>query len=125
MTQTLSAEQLRAAHPEPDPRWGLPLEQEVRRRIQISVAAYAYEIKDTPIMGDATFDRIAQTINPKMGTCHPLLDEFFVTKFSPMTGMWIHEHPELGKIAKLYDRYYSGVIKEMFENARRMGKAIP
>lgn len=108
-------------------RWGDPIEREVHRRISVAVAAYAYEIKDTPIMSDYVFDRLAQSINPRMGTCHPLLDEFFASKFSPMTGMWIHEHPELPKIAQLYRRYYTGVTKEWCERGvahdRRMAAA--
>ncbi len=87
--------------------WGSPVEHEVRRRIGVSVAAYAYEVANTPIMPDSFFDIAAARINPEQGTCHPLLDEFFRTKFSPMTGMWIHEHPELDGIARIYRRYYS------------------
>lgn len=125
MTQTLTAEALRAKHPQGESRWNLPIEVETRRRILISVASYAYEIKDTPIMGDRTWDMIAQSIQPRVGTCHPQLDEFFITKFSPMTGMWIHDHPELDKIARLYANYYSGVIKDHFEMMRRYGKKLP
>jgi len=106
--------------------WGnAPVEIEVRKRIRAAVAAYAYEIMDTPIMGDQSFDKLVQSINPKMGTCHPLLDEFFASKFSPMTGMWIHEHPQLERIKSIYHRYYSGAVKEMFEAGRRRGKALP
>jgi hypothetical protein len=105
--------------------WGAPIEQETRRRIQIAVAAYAYEIEDKPIMSDNTFDRIAQRINKHMGTCHPDIDEFFVVHFSPMTGMWIHQHPELAKIKALFHRYYSGITLEYYENIRRRGLELP
>jgi len=87
--------------------WGLPIEVETRRRIRIAIAAYAYEVLDRAIMSDAEFDKLAQSIKPKTGTCHPLVDEFFVTQFSPMTGMWIHNHPELSKIAVLYSTHYA------------------
>lgn len=90
--------------------WGSPLEREVRRRIQISVAAYAYEILDAPVISDWMFDKIAQAVNPQMGTCHPLLDEFFAAHFSPMTGMWIHRHPELDGIRQVYERYNTRVL---------------
>ncbi len=83
-----------------------PVEREVRRRIGISVAAYAYEIANKPIMADCTFDWLAAQIDRKMGTCHPELDEFFASRFSPMTGMWIHEHPELDKVKRTFERYY-------------------
>lgn len=96
-------------------RWGSPIEKEVRRRIGLSVAAYAYEIADTPIMTDATFDWLAEQIDPKQGTCHPILDEFFVHKFSPMTGMWIHEHPELDQVKRTYTRYYAA-LRDHFEH---------
>lgn len=89
--------------------WGSPIELEVKRRIGISVAAYAYEIADTPIMTDNDFDRCASQINRGMGTCHPILDEFFAYHFSPMTGMWIHEHPELEGIKRTYTRYYTAL----------------
>lgn len=82
--------------------WGLAIEQEVKRRIDLAVATYAYEIADNPIMSDDDWDKMAQFINPRLGTCHPILDEFFAAEFSPMTGMWIHTHPELDKIEKIY-----------------------
>ena len=85
-------------------KWGSPIELEVRRRIQISVAAYAYEFENRPIMSDRLFDRFASLICRHMGTCHPVLDEFFIVHFSPMTGMWIHQHPELNGIRRIYER---------------------
>lgn len=91
-------------------RWGSPIEQEVRRRISVSVAAYAYEVKDNPFMTDRQYDHLAELVNPRRGTCHPLLDEFFATKFSPMTGMWIHEHPEIAGIERIYARYHRKVL---------------
>lgn len=90
-----------------DRPWGSAIEREVKRRIDCAVAAYAYEIRATTIMPDSTWDYLAQTINPKLGTCHPLIDEFFLVHFSPMTGMWIHKHPELEGIERIYNRHYS------------------
>lgn len=90
--------------PHPLGTWGTPRELEIRRRIQISVAAYAYEIADDPVMGDDVFDWFAQRVCPRMGTCHMLLDEFFVAHFSPMTGMWIHHHPDLVGIERVFNR---------------------
>lgn len=95
--------------------WGTPLEMEVRRRITVSVAAYAYEIANKPIMSDLTFDWLAQQISPEIGTCHPLIDEFFIDRFSPMTGMWIHDHPELGSIERTFERYYA-VTRDHFDD---------
>lgn len=83
-----------------------PADIEQRRRIQIAVATYAYEIADRPIMGDAQWDILAARINRRQGTCSPELDHFFVAEFSPMTGMWIHNHPELAGIKRIYDRVF-------------------
>jgi hypothetical protein len=85
--------------------WGSPTEIEVRRRIQVAVGAYAYEVVNRPIISDHEWDRMAQSINTRMGTNHPIIDEFFATQFSPMTGMWIHDHPELEGISRIYHRY--------------------
>lgn len=93
-----------APAPHPLGAWGSPVELEVRRRIQLSVAAYAYEFANNPVMGDDLFDWFAVRICKRMGTCHPLLDEFFATHFSPMTGMWIHHHPDLSGIRRVYER---------------------
>lgn len=87
-------------------RWGAAIEVETRRRIVLSVATYAYEVMDDQIMTDARWDMIAQQINPKLGTCHPIVDEFFASQFSPMTGMWIHNHPDLAGIKRLYERHH-------------------
>ena len=88
--------------------WGSSVEREIRRRIGIAVTAYAYEIADKPICSDAIFDWLCGQIDRKMTTGHPLLDEFFLVEFSPMTGMWIHQHPELDKIRKIFEVYYDG-----------------
>ncbi len=86
-------------------KWGTILELVVRARIQISVAAYAYELRNDPIMSDQIFDWLAVRVSRRLGTCHPIMDEFFATQFSPMTGMWIHNHPELDGIERIYDNH--------------------
>lgn len=86
-----------------------PRELEVRLRIRVSVGAYAYEIANRPIVSDAEWDWQAAQIERFMGTGHPLLDEFFVTQFSPMTAMWIHNHPELSGIKRIFERYYAAI----------------
>lgn len=102
--------------------WGTSIEQEIRRRIQVSVAAYAYEFENLSIMPDGVWDMLAQRIDPTQGTCHPELDEFFASKFSPMTGMWIHDHPDLPGIKRTFDRYYAAtrdVFDQLGKKARR------
>ncbi len=97
----------RAALDRSESRWGRAIELEVRRRITVSVAAYAYEIMNDSIISDFAFDTLAEQINPKLGTCHPDLDIFFLTQFSPMTGMWIRQHPELEGIERIYNRHHA------------------
>lgn len=79
--------------------WGTAVEQERRNRILLSIAAYAYEIENDPVMGDSDFDALAFEIKPEVLTGHPVLDEFFQTEFSPSTGMWIRKHPEIESVA--------------------------
>ena len=42
--------------------------KEIRNRIKLSVAAYAYEYHDDSIMSDAEFDKLALQINKKTKT---------------------------------------------------------
>lgn len=88
--------------------WGTTPEVERRNRIQVSVAAFAYEVMDESIMSDAAYDALAQSIRPSVATGKFNLDAFFLSKFSPHTGMWIHDHPELAKIERLYYKHYQG-----------------
>lgn len=93
-----------------EPAWGNREEQERRRRILVAVAAYAYECRDEPIMSDHEYDHWAELVDPSISTGHPVLDEFFRTEFSPMTGMWIRDHPEIDKIEQTWERYYKNVV---------------
>lgn len=79
---------------------------ETRNRIKLSVAAYAYEIKDNPIMSDFEFDELALKIDASFKTTNRKMNNFFKKHFQSDTGLWIHKHPELPKIEYLYERYY-------------------
>ena len=85
--------------------------QEIRNRIRLSVAAYAYEYKDDPIMSDDEFDSLAKSINPNEKTGKRKLDNFFKNQFATDTGMWIHKHPERNKLEHIYKTYYRGEKK--------------
>lgn len=87
--------------------YGTQIEVERRNRIRLSVAAFAYEIVGESIMTDAEFDRLALSIRPQIMTGRINLDAFFLGRFSPDTGMWIHQHPELSKVRDLYYRRYT------------------
>jgi hypothetical protein len=83
------------------------INQEIRNRIRLSIAAYAYEMEDNYIIDDFEFDELSRSINPKEKTGNRKLDNFFKKYFNPDTGMWIRQHPELDKIAYLYKTYYA------------------
>ena len=87
------------------------INQEIRNRILLSVAAWAYEFKDDPIMSDDQFDSLAKSINPNEKTGNRKLDNFFKKHFETDTGMWIHKHPERRKLAHIYETYYRGEKK--------------
>lgn len=72
----------------------------------LSLAAYAYEMRNDIIMSDPEFDKLCLEINPSIDTGHTILDKFFRDKFDPSTGMWIRDHPELNKVEELYERVY-------------------
>lgn len=82
--------------------WGTPVEVERRRRIRLCLWAYAYEIADNMLVSDTQFDAEARQSDTSIDTGH--LDDWWRACFNPSTGMWIHMHPELDKVRKLYDR---------------------
>ncbi len=84
----------------------MEINQEIRNRIILAVAAYAYEYMDDPIMSDTEFDQLALKINPNEKTGNRKLDNFFKKHFMPDTGMWIHKHPEKEKLKFIYKEYY-------------------
>ncbi len=81
-------------------------EQEIHRRTNVALWAYAYEVHNHSVVSDARFDERAREIDPKVKTGNKILDEFFKTEFSPDTGLWVHKHPELDKLAALYNRFF-------------------
>ena len=81
--------------------------QETRNRILVSVAAYAYEYLDKPIMSDSEFDTLCKRIDTTVDTGNAKMDIFFRNCFSADTGLWIHSHPEKVKLKYLYEQHYS------------------
>jgi len=82
------------------------INQEIRNRIKLSVAAYAYEFLNDSIMSDHDFDQLSLQINPQQETGNKKMDDFFKKHFKPDTGMWIRAHPEIGKLNYLYKNFY-------------------
>ena len=83
-----------------------PINQEIKNRIRLSVAAYAYEMRNDEIMSDKEFDSLALKVNPQEKTGNRKLDNFFKKHFQPDTGMWIRKHPDINGIAHIYELYY-------------------
>ena len=80
--------------------------KEIRNRIKLSIAAYAYEFLGESIMTDHEYDQLSLKINPNEKTGNDMMDKFFKTHFQPDTGMWIRVHPEINKLDYLYKKYY-------------------
>ena len=97
--------------------WGSPVEIERRNRIRLAIAAYAYEFDSNSIMSDAEFDELCRKIDPEVSTIeqrnspeeirrYTKLDKFWRDEFSPITGQWIHKHPELKRVRQIYYHYH-------------------
>ena len=72
--------------------------KEIKNRIKLSVAAYAYEFLGDSIMTDHQYDELSLEINPNEKTGNEKMDNFFKTQFEPCTGMWIRKHPEIKRL---------------------------
>ena len=86
--------------------WGNPSEMQTKLRILLACAAYAYEFEPDkePLCSDGEFDEFSQMVDLSIATTRPDLDAFFKEHFDPSTGVWIHNHPELDKIAAIVCR---------------------
>ena len=78
--------------------------EETRKRVQVTLWAYAYEIQNNSLVSDEKFDETCRQIDLDAVTYRPDLDEWFKKNFVPDTGMWIYDHPELDKAKDLYTR---------------------
>ena len=79
---------------------------EIRNRVRLSVAAYAYEFENTSIMTDAEFDRLCQQIDVSVTTGNEVLDKFFKKHFDKSTGMWVRSHPDIVGLKRIYNDFY-------------------
>lgn len=84
--------------------WGSPVEIERRNRIRLCLYAYAYECTSHELVTDAEFDALAYSINPATST--GFMDEWWRTEFKPYTGAWIHNHPDLDGMKRLFQRVF-------------------
>lgn len=81
--------------------WGSVREKERKRRIMLSIAAYAYEFLDQSTMSDHKFDRMCLRVNLDQSTSNKEMDAWFKKHFQPHTGMWIRKHPYKERLKEL------------------------
>lgn len=81
------------------------VDEEKRRRIQVALWAYAYEIMADPIVSDDIFDAACYLINLDTLTNSPEMDVWFKENFEPFTGQWIHSYPNLARLHQMYCRH--------------------
>ena len=79
---------------------------EIKNRIRLSVAAYAYEFLSESIMSDHDYDQLSREIDVNKDTGNKKMDEWFKKFFVPDSGMWVRSHPEVAKLDYLYKKYY-------------------
>lgn len=76
--------------------------EEIKRRINVAVRAYAYEFKNTSLVSDADFDEECKKVDVSIRTGNPVLDEFFSTEFVDYSGVWVRRHPDLQGLERIY-----------------------
>ena len=83
------------------------VDKQIKVRIKLSVCAYAYEFHNDSIISDGEFDDLSKQVNLNIDTRLPHMDSWFRDNFEPDTGMWIHKHPELDRVKRLYVKYFA------------------
>lgn len=81
--------------------------EERRRRINVAVWAYAYEVMDDPLVSDEEFDSECALVDLKLSTSYKgkdnrAIDRWFRENFEPHTGMWVHNHPDKDGLHLIY-----------------------
>lgn len=83
--------------------WGTKEEKETKKRIQVALWAYAYEIESDPLVSDAEFDKMCESVDLKVDTGNKMMDDWFKENFEAHTGQWVHKHPQMGRLKDLYE----------------------
>jgi len=84
---------------------------ERKKRMNVLLWAYAYEMRDDSLVDDFHFDRVCREIDLSIDTDRPDLDEWFRDNFDPCTGSWIYYYPHTAALELKYD-----CIKEYDKN---------
>jgi hypothetical protein len=67
-------------------------------RLMVSIYACAYECFDYSLVDDFYYDELAAEVDVEVETGDEKLDKFFKEKYSPFTGHWVLQHPNLNEI---------------------------
>ncbi len=86
--------------------WGTPKEIEKKKRINIALWAYAYEVRNSSIVNDFVFDEAAYKIDLKQSTGNKNLDNWFKKNFDPCTGSWVWNHPGINQLEWIFNKYF-------------------
>jgi hypothetical protein len=107
-------------------KWGNLVEQVRRDRIKIAVAAWSYERGYRHTMTDTEYDELSQRVHSQRNTAtgNHRLDRFFQRHFDPDTGLWIHRHPDLASVERIYaqvwiPKLYAHELKRAQRRVRR------
>lgn len=76
-----------------------------KQRARVALFAYAYEMRNDSLVGDAEYDRLSLEVldNINIVTDNAVLDDFFVKNFSADTGMWVLKHPDIKRLEVIYE----------------------
>lgn len=72
-------------------------------RTRLAIFAFAYEFRSNSLIGDKEYDELSLLVDPAIETDNPELDKFFREHYHPATGQWIHSHPQLAGIERIYN----------------------
>lgn len=75
-----------------------------RKRINVALWSYAYEVMDDPLVSDSVYDSACKEIDASIPTDNIEMDGFFRGEFNPSTGMWIYKHPNIDGLRQIYSK---------------------
>lgn len=90
-------------------RWGTWDEIERRIRIRLCTWAYAYEIASKPLVSDVVYDALAYQSNTQIVTGK--FDDWWKQCYTPYSGVWIHSHPDLEGVRRLYETISKSITR--------------
>lgn len=87
-------------------------DEEKKRRIQVVMWAYAYEIENDSLVSDFVYDDTCRKIDLSVDTDDPEMDAWFREHFFPDSGMWVYKHPHFDRLKVTYDGIVEAREKE-------------